>query len=269
MPPNAYFECGTCDKAFPAGLRARDKHCRSTGHSPPNLECDTCHRWFWSERARQQHMDALDHRVFSCSVCSETWPSQDACTEHEHDDHLYCADCDRYFQSDNNLRMHLNSRVHRGLTVLCPFCSRLFSTATGLTHHLETASCPKAPQLNRDELFRIVRSKDPGGIISKNLLEWTSSYEYEVDSGSWNGRGYECFICGRVFGRLSSLEQHLNSPIHQQELYHCPNTSCCMNFKTLAGIINHLESESCRFIKFERVQRSVNNFVSSNRLLSF
>lgn len=110
---------------------------------------------------------------------------------------------------------HLNSRMHRGQFISCPFCSRCYTSATGLTHHLEAASCPDAPHLDRDELFRIVGSKDPGGLICKDLLRWTSSHEYVVDSDSWNGYGWECFVCVREFGSIGSLRQHLNAPTRE------------------------------------------------------
>lgn len=59
-----------------------------------------------------RHWD--DEPEFDCNPCYETWPSQPAWTRHEHEHHLYCATCDRYFQSDNNLSMVGRPRV------LCP-----------------------------------------------------------------------------------------------------------------------------------------------------
>jgi len=56
-----YYECGTCEKEFPAGRHARDEHCRAKRHSPPKFECDTCCRWFGDEKARHQHMSDKNH----------------------------------------------------------------------------------------------------------------------------------------------------------------------------------------------------------------
>lgn len=67
----------------------------------------------------------------------------------------YCKHCDRQFRDANCLRMvrylriaisiqlltlrkHLNSRIHRGSTIACPFCSVKYATASGLSHHLES-----------------------------------------------------------------------------------------------------------------------------------
>ncbi|KAK5994365.1 Zinc finger Xfin-like protein [Cladobotryum mycophilum] len=273
MPLNLDFECGTCRKEFPAGRKARDNHCRATGHSPPDFECAGCERWFHSQRACDQHMDAKGHWPdqwpFECNCCYETWRTEKQRVEHEHEVHNYCADCNREFQSYNNLKMHLNSRIHRGQDIECPFCKRDFVTATGLTHHLESGSCPSASGMDREKLFKIVRSKDPQGLISKNLIGFTDFYSYEANWRSWNGDSYECYLCHRDFSQLAGLNQHLNSPRHQQALYHCPNRSCDKDFKSLAGIINHLESEACGCTRFEKVQRQIENVIKGNRLITF
>lgn len=98
------FECGTCGKAFPAGWQARDKHCNALGHHPPAFECYTCPRILRSERARYQHALDLNHFENECSLCDETYPTPEEQTAHEHEDHLYCRDCKRYFQSYHNLK---------------------------------------------------------------------------------------------------------------------------------------------------------------------
>lgn len=68
-------------------------------------ECQDCGREFNTERAMMQHKDAKNHRPFECHVCYDTFWDEEDREEHEHDDHHYCADCDRHFQSFNNLRM--------------------------------------------------------------------------------------------------------------------------------------------------------------------
>ncbi|KAM4058366.1 zinc-finger double-stranded RNA-binding domain-containing protein [Hirsutella rhossiliensis] len=112
------FECDTCGKTFPAGWRARDNHCNSTGHSRRSFECDVCPRWFGSQQACNQHMRDTGHwqtvERYECACCYDTWPTEERCTEHEHQDHNYCAECNRTFQNFNNLTMHLRSRAHRG-----------------------------------------------------------------------------------------------------------------------------------------------------------
>ncbi len=175
--------------------------------------------------------------------------------------------------------------------MVCPFCSQSYASATGLTHHLGVGSCPNARNINRDEVYKLVRSRDPNGMISKKLIGWTGSSVFEATEFAYNGYTgyYECYLCNREFTTIHGLNQHLNSPIRtfqahpflaamafradclvdQQELYHCPNLSCRQDFKSLAGLFNHLESESCGAMRFETVQKSMNTLISSNRRLEF
>jgi hypothetical protein len=55
----------------------------------------------------------------------------------------------------------------------------------------------------------------------------------------------------------------------QQKLYHCPSPSCPREFTSLASIINHLESESCGFMRFEKVQKSFGDIIAPGRRLQF
>ncbi|KAK4166941.1 hypothetical protein QBC43DRAFT_231628 [Cladorrhinum sp. PSN259] len=269
------FECGDCGKAFRAGWKARDNHCDSTGHDPPEFECDTCGLSFDDNYDKSEHMHMSGHvnngTYYECLLCIELFTDEDDRTHHHVHDHHYCEDCQRQFMNLNNIKQHLNSRIHRGQNIICPWCKTGFTTATGMTHHLESGKCPKASFANRDQVYRFIRSKDPHGVISKKLIGWYGSghVDYEATDQAWNGRAFECYFCHREFGSLYSLNQHLNSPAHQQPLYHCPNRHCGHDFKTLAAIINHLESECCGAMRFEAVQQKITGLVSGNRLISF
>ncbi|KAI1144742.1 hypothetical protein F4825DRAFT_458302 [Nemania diffusa] len=74
----------------------------------------------------------------------------------------------------------------------------------GLTHPLEKSACPKTPGLNRDTLYRTVRTKDPGGVITKHLISWSGSIQYKANDLLWNvqRQGWECYLCQSSFGVL-------------------------------------------------------------------
>ncbi|KAK1621674.1 hypothetical protein BDP81DRAFT_411867 [Colletotrichum phormii] len=172
--------------------------------------------------------------------------------------------------------------VHRAISdIQCPFCRQTSNTATGLIHHLERGACPNAP-LDRDKLYQAVRARDPNGVISKKLLEWHASPTYPPGeqhnnptytatdrTHNYHIGAYECCLCHRAFSTLNGLNQHLNSPTHQQKLYHCPNHRCGREFTTLAAAINHLESESCGYMRFKAVQQNVGQILDPRRMLSF
>lgn len=111
------YECGTCGKAFRAGLQAREQHCDATGHSPPRFECDSCDAYFRSERAMLQHMSATGHfdddsnydddsdYGVECTHCDLTFDTLDQREDHEVEDHFYCHDCDRTFVNYGAIEM--------------------------------------------------------------------------------------------------------------------------------------------------------------------
>ncbi|KAI1101629.1 hypothetical protein F4804DRAFT_315435 [Jackrogersella minutella] len=261
--------CGTCWTEFQS-LEGRQQHLDEWCHSIPQYECDVCTAYFQSRSAVVNHMEAKNHWFFECDLCGKSYPTEEERKKHEIEDHHYCSPCRHRFISYNNVKMHLNSGIHRGHNIQCPFCKRHYVSATGLLHHLENGACPMAPSLDRNGVYEIVRRKDPSGIISNNLLGWNSAPRYLATALAWNGIAYECYLCHHKFEKLESLNQHLASPKHQQKLYHCPKgLTCGREFTTLAALMNHLESESCRYTRFENVQKNAKNILSSDRLISF
>lgn len=179
-----------------------------------SYDCTCCRRRFNSQHAQWQHKIDKNHFDYECSCCYNTYETERLRKEHEIDYHQYCADCNRQFMNSNNIQQHLRSAAHLGYSITCPFCKRGFATATGLAHHIESSSCPKAKNLDRDAVYRLVRQKDPSGVISKKLIGWTGSDSFEATARAWNPYegAYECYLCTRTFGQLSSLNQHLQSP---------------------------------------------------------
>ncbi|KAJ6172651.1 hypothetical protein N7470_001718 [Penicillium chermesinum] len=256
------FECGECGDRF-WDREEFEWHMTDEGHW---FECETCTRVFANGRYRAQHMNAVDHWLprVPCDTCDLQFTSIQAANRHmQNEGHWanYCEDCNRVFPTQNALRMHLNSNVHRGNDALCPFCNRGFVTPSGVFHHLETGSCPAAPSVNREAIRKMCLRADKKGLFTNRQLEWHGDdTEYIATAESWNGDRYECYLCHRGYGSLRSLNQHLRSPAHQQKVYHCPNRgSCSKQFTTLASLFNHLESESCRFMRFEDAQRAYRN----------
>lgn len=49
-------------------------------------------------------MSNRNHFPYQCELCDETWPSEEELQDHEVQDHFYCANCDRDFNTLNNIR---------------------------------------------------------------------------------------------------------------------------------------------------------------------
>ncbi|KAL4815694.1 hypothetical protein BDW67DRAFT_191340 [Aspergillus spinulosporus] len=254
-------ECETCPRTFRT-QRACNQHMDDTGHWAPRYECETCTKSFGSLNAAHQHMNSKGHWAprWPCETCNRKFHTEEAAEQHMKSlghYRFYCKTCDRQFQNENNLQMHFNSQIHRGRQVQCPFCKARYTTA--------------APSLNRKSIYRLVRERDPHGIITHKQIGWRNEENatYSATVQAWNGAGYECYLCHRQFKSLTALNQHLNSPVHKQQVYHCPNGRCAKSFATLAGLFNHLESESCGHMRFENVQKQVGNVLRGDRLIAF
>jgi hypothetical protein len=76
-------------------------------------------------------------------------------------------------------------------------------------------------------------------------------------------------VCHKAFRELKSLNAHVNSPAHKQKVYHCPGRGCAKDFRALAALFNHLESEACGAVRFEAVQRNVGVFLGGGRAIGF
>jgi hypothetical protein len=169
----------------------------------------------------------------------------------------------------------MNSKLHRGKNVKCPFCNVGFVTASGASHHLETGACPEAGKWNRETIHRAIRSLDPQGVITKKQIGWHTeeNTQYSATDAAYNGRYWVCYFCKKTFNMRRSLDAHLNSPVHQEKFYHCLNKrgGCQKEFTSLAGLFNHLESESCGYTRFENVQnvhRQLNEAVRGRRTIT-
>lgn len=104
--------CGTCRRVFADGWQSRQQHMDATGHFPPDFECETCDRYFSSQKAVDQHMTDVchwaessesDEQEYECDDCDDTFSDENDLREHEVNEHFYCDPCDRYFQDRNSI----------------------------------------------------------------------------------------------------------------------------------------------------------------------
>jgi hypothetical protein len=140
-----------------------------TGHWTPKVGSETYDKKFYTQTAVDQHMADTGHRAptFACQTCEKKFHTQSAADQRmrelTHSKHYY-QDCEAMLWNEKDLRMvgfhnHAplnmrsyhsdrpisNSKVHRGSRLICPYCEATYISASGLTHHLEANSCPRAP----------------------------------------------------------------------------------------------------------------------------
>ncbi|KUJ09926.1 uncharacterized protein LY89DRAFT_597106 [Mollisia scopiformis] len=233
--------------------------------------CQPCDRWFNNEHAYDQHIDNSPAHNFrgsryECSVCDRGFSTEYSLHQHSStaSGHPYCIPCKRMFMNQNNLNQHMHSRTHVGSQIQCPFCRTGYATASGVTIQLESGNCPQA-NIDRHGINRMIRRLDTNHVITRRLLTYgdTDPVEYIATERSWNGHAFQCVLCTRQFGALHSLNTHMKSPVHEQNLYHCPGRNCAREYKLLSGLVQHVESESCGVMRFAAVQQQARNGIEN------
>ncbi|PVH73862.1 hypothetical protein DL98DRAFT_468725 [Cadophora sp. DSE1049] len=116
------------------------------------------------------HVDnSAAHQVcqFECSVCGRDFPTEQSLHQHSSSaaGHPYCIPCRRMFMNQNNLTQHQHSRIHVGNGIHCPFCKAGFTTASGVTIHLESGNCPQSG-LDRQKINTMVQRMDRNNVHS-------------------------------------------------------------------------------------------------------
>ena len=77
------------------------------------------------------------------------------------------------------------------------------------------------------------------------LVSWSTN------ENAFNGSAYECYLCHNTFKTLDRLNQHLQSPTHDESEFRCPH--CKSEFQLISGLFQHIESESCGIARFHNV----------------
>ncbi|KAK7981997.1 hypothetical protein PG996_009686 [Apiospora saccharicola] len=239
---NGFCVCGTCWRGFD-DFKSRDLHLDALNHEPPEFECNVCELYFQTKRQVEEHMNAEGHWSYAeddegtssedttdsssdgddtddyeCGICDEVFDTDEDCTKHEALAHKWCYECEEYFATSQGAWMHRNSDVHTGTPTQCPFCNRHYMAIIDLCQHLESGGCRKLPNPTNRQIYELVRSRDPGGIIAKNRIKW-HQITYEASGLARNGSAYECGLCHEPFSSLAKLNEHLRSPVRKSIFY--------------------------------------------------
>ncbi|KAK9555901.1 hypothetical protein V6000_008619 [Aspergillus fumigatus] len=194
LGPHLYYDgedykCLLCDRWFETEKALYD-HCRYTSR---HEWCETCRRVFVSTTAKNQHL--FDSPVHShiCTLCSSR-PRFDTALElkaHRIDYHNLCGICGKYFDNENNLRMH--QQRHQARNLQCYGCHQSFKTFSGMLIHLESGSCPSGTDI--DDINRLAR-------------QCYQSRKYIDTAGD-----YICPACDKFCSKLSGLFQHVEDSL--------------------------------------------------------
>jgi hypothetical protein len=132
--------------------------------------------------------------------------------------------------------------------------------------------------MTRQELARIVVRADRNNYITNTarlLGGPPGEYEPPMSATAWatelsfNGIEYECFLCHSTFKALDRLNQHLQSPRHEQKIYKCPKPDCNLESVALSALSQHVERGSCGVRMFEQVQDAMDSLTRGFKAISF
>ncbi|GAA5979033.1 hypothetical protein JCM5350_004211 [Sporobolomyces pararoseus] len=227
-----------------------------------HAECDGCHEWFETEGQSDRHAEVR---------------------------HWYCKTHKRCFDSESNLRMHMNSSAHVQPGVICPAgCGRRFVSHSGAVIHLESGSC--ASGMTREEVNYLVARWDRQGLIttgrralpappssSQSFSRSTQPQLYATEASySYYDGAYKCYLDNKLFGTLRALNQHLSSGAHAymtndggEKLYRCPHRrGCGREFTSLSGLVSHIERASCGVRELPGVRQTIDSVMGGMKRLT-
>jgi len=221
----------------------------------PLLHCHRCNCDFRGIVSLKRHQtDSKKHRI--CSECHRRtkFASRKEFVDHCVELHLYCIQCDRFFQESSDLLGHLSSSIHQTKFLCCPGkdCAREFVLISGLTAHLESGACKSG--ITRPVVNKVVVRLDAHSIITNpnRLIAGPDGYKPPepthplATESAWNGSSWSCFLCSSVFKSLRGLNCHLTSQVHDEAIYRCPNKGTCKReFKALSLLCAHVQTNKC------------------------
>jgi DNA-directed RNA polymerase subunit RPC12/RpoP len=205
--------------------------------------CDRCDRWFKTQRAYRQHVDNFQSH-WECPECDFDGESRADLIDHCRDEgcrdycqgcdggtgrfwvpdsHAYwwhvedenvCTQCERHFQSSDNLAQHNLS--HRTRDYECLMCDQKFKTYGGMIIYLESGCCSYVDRIELNQLA--VKYPRWSEFVDEDYYSEMLQGQ-DIDAMYGRVELYFCPDCGAWLYKLSSLFQHVESQACSQTLY--------------------------------------------------
>ncbi|KAL1749241.1 hypothetical protein HDZ31DRAFT_59525 [Schizophyllum fasciatum] len=203
--------------------------------------------------------------ALQCEECSHNFTNASALRQHNIDKHhYYCATCHVSLGSKGALDQHNKSLVHEPRQWQCPLCLTRrkrrkgnFKTPSALTQHLESGIHANVTRYHIIAATQALSTPAPVAIHPTPGV-YSAPAPMKVIGGvatkatSWNGSAFQCGECQKTFRKLSALNMHLASAVHDDPEVRCPG--CAAEFALTSALVRHLESGACGMATYARVQ---------------
>jgi len=214
-PHDQIFECDICGtrlyskKTFYTHKSRHKQTLREFGSENPSHECDTCHKFFWTEEKLENHREIHELvRPYSCSVC-RSWFSNEMrlrrhLLQHAPDrpgqplkgvkpkpKKFECGECGKIFSKRSSLKDHAFQHSQGDpRPFMCNICGQSYKTPNYLYRHKKTHSALKR---------------------------------------------FHCKLCNKSFTMSKLLKQHMN--VHSERRFECD--ICMKKFQSKGNMNAH------------------------------
>ncbi|KAL2830135.1 hypothetical protein BJY01DRAFT_120863 [Aspergillus pseudoustus] len=152
-----------------------------------------------------------------------------------------CTICERTFSSETALYAHCRSTSRHSW---CERCSRVFISLQARNSHLQGSKkhyiCPKCPHVQDFKAFQELQDHlVESHYFCPDCKLYYSSFDKLQEHDI--ARHHLCITCGDYFANKNNLQMHQQK--HQPRTMEC--YGCYRCFKTISGVLIHLESGSC------------------------
>ena len=279
------FHCCDCERDF-VSEQALTQHCEMKVHTKKDPKtkshpCSKCKRIFKSQKALQQHLASLAHKPLgdvkcvASSDCKGRFSSPSGLVQHLESGKC-CSGMTRkklngLVQSNDVDRIISAGPQEKGLISSAPQNSDSNSDSDsddGVPIYTPISSGSLTPALNptvHDLLNTLLFENTSTDSLLSGLLAPQSSTELSDQAQTPTIASLFCPLCPptrKAFVNTVALEMHLASPKHAPKAFHCPKNlfapstsavskkknraAVIMEFSTLSGLTQHLESGACR-----------------------
>lgn len=108
------------------------------------------------------------------------------------------------------------------------------------------ASSLAGPMVLASSMSTAVFSTDGSHLVSPTGSPFDPAIAYTPNDFAHLGIPYACALCFKTFRNVVQLTAHMNSPVHDPDAFKCPGPKCGRQFALVSGLIQHLESGSCK-----------------------